>query len=217
MHPRRARLPRSNGKQVFAGKMSGFIGTVNTRVQLNTGCGRKINRVGGGTSTKSPGFRKFEPIAKDVLRLYDHVRFKFKEKYNAPDESGKPGRFGGRKETKDRKRGSRRISTYYFLEPQGPPVQGDVPIEKGFALPLISGFRVLIREDNGKFEWLTDPFQFFDTWGTKLARAITNASDLAGGDPHLVGRDPQAYRQLTSEVRRWYLEGEVAKRHGSKK
>jgi AIPR protein len=163
------------------------------------------------------GFRKFEPIAKDVLRLYDYVRFKFKDKYNAPDESGKPGRFGSRKETKDRKRGSRRISTYYFLEPEGPPVQGDVPIEKGFALPLISGFRVLIREKKGKFEWLADPFQFFDTWGTKLARAITNASDLAGGDPHLVGRDPQAYRQLTSEVRRWYLEGEVAKRNGLRK
>lgn len=163
------------------------------------------------------GFRKFEPIAKDVLRLYDYVRFKFKDKYNAPDESGKPGQFGGRKETKERKRGSRRISTYYFLEPDKGPVQGDVPIEKGFALPLISGFRVLIQEKKGKFEWLTDPFTFFDTWGTTLARTIMNASDLAGGDPHLVGRDPQAYRQMTSEVRRWYLEGELAKRNGSKK
>jgi hypothetical protein len=26
------------------------------------------------------------------------------------------------------------------------------------------------------------------------------------GDPHSVGRDPQVYQQLTSEVRRWYLE-----------
>lgn len=163
------------------------------------------------------GFRKFEPIAKDILRLYDYVRFNFKEKYNAADESGKPGRFGARKEAKDRKRGSRRISTYYFLEPEKGPVQGDVPIEKGFALPLISGFRVLVKEKKGRFEWLTDPFKFFDTCGTMLVRTIMNASDLAGGDPHLVGRDPQAYRQMTSEVRRWYLEGELAKRNGSKK
>jgi hypothetical protein len=163
------------------------------------------------------GFRKFEPIAKDILRLYDYVRFNFKEKYNAANESGKPGRFGARKEAKERKRGSRRISTYYFLEPDKGPVQGDVPIEKGFALPLISGFRVLVREKKGKFEWLTDPFTFFDTWGTTLVRTIMNASDLAGGDPHLVGRDPQAYRQMTSEVRRWYLEGELARRNGSKR
>jgi len=160
------------------------------------------------------GFRKFEPIAKDVLRLYDYVRFHWKEKYNAADESGKPG---GRKEAKVRKRGARRLSTYYFLEPDKGPVQGDVPIEKGLALPLISGFRVLIQEKNGKFEWLADPFKFFDMWGTKLARTIMNASELAGGDPILAGRDPQNYRQMTSEVRRWYLEGELAKRNGSNK
>jgi hypothetical protein len=33
------------------------------------------------------------------------------------------------------------------------------------------------------------------------------ASDRAGGDPHQVGRDPQVYTALCSEVRRWYLEG----------
>ncbi len=163
------------------------------------------------------GFRKFAPIAKDVLRLYDYVRFHWKEKYNVADESGKPGRLGGRKEAKLRKRGARRLSTYYFLEPQKGPVQGDVPIEKGLALPLISGFRVLIHEKNGKFQWLADPFKFFDLWGTKLARTIMNASELAGGDPILVGRDPQNYRQMTSEVRRWYLEGELARRNGVRK
>jgi AIPR protein len=163
------------------------------------------------------GFRKFEPIAQDILRLYDFVRFNFKEKYNTADETGKGGRFGARREAKERKRGSRRMSTYYFLEPDKGPVQGEVPIEKGFALPLISGFRVLVQERKGKFEWVTDPFKFFDVWGTKLVRTIMNSSDLAGGDPHVVGRDPQAYRQMTSEVRRWYLEGELAKRNGAKR
>jgi hypothetical protein len=38
-----------------------------------------------------------------------------------------------------------------------------------------------------------------------------NASDNANNDPHTVGRDPQVYRQLTSEVRRWYLEDQFAK------
>jgi hypothetical protein len=74
-----------------------------------------------------------------------------------------------------------------------------------------------VKEKKGKFEWLTDPFKFFDTWGTTLVRTIMNANDLAGGDPHLVGRDAQTYRQMTSEVRRWYLEGELATRNGSKK
>lgn len=163
------------------------------------------------------GFQKFAPISQDVLRLFDHVRFHFKGKYNAKvEETGKGGRFGGRKEAKERKRGKRKLSTYYFLDPLNGPALGDVPIEKGLAIPLISGFRVLVKERKGKFEWLTDPFEFFDTYGTKLVRTIMNASELAGGDPHLVGRDPQVYRQMTSEVRRWYLEGELAKRGGVK-
>ena len=118
------------------------------------------------------GFRKFEPIAKDVLRLYDYVRFKFKEKYNAPTKRGKPGRFGGRKETKVRKRGSQyafRHTTFSNLK-KARQFRVTCQSRRVWLSPSISGFRVLIQEKKGKFDWLTDPFQFFDAWGTKLAR-----------------------------------------------
>jgi hypothetical protein len=54
--------------------------------------------------------------------------------------------------------------------------------------------------------WLTDPFKFFDQHGTKFARAIMDISDSFGNNPHSVGREPQTYRQISSEFRRWYLE-----------
>jgi hypothetical protein len=68
-----------------------------------------------------------------------------------------------------------------------------------------------LQERDGKFEWQTDPSAFFDKYGTKLVRSLMNASDANGGDPHNVGRDPQVYQQLTSEVRRWYLESQFEK------
>jgi len=152
-------------------------------------------------------YKKLAPVSRDIMRLYDHVRLHFKEKYNAPDEAGRRGRFVKTKESKEAKqrRGSKSKATYHFLDPSG-PVRGADPIDKGFSIPLISGFRVLLEESNGPVKWLTDPIAFFDKYGTKLVRTVMNASDAKDGDPHTVGRDSQVYQQLTSEVRRWYLE-----------
>jgi hypothetical protein len=161
------------------------------------------------------GFEKLAPISRDIMRLYDYVRFHFKKKYNAPDdETGKRGLFAARREAKEanEKRAARQKATYYWLDPKGVPQIGDSVIDKGFAIPLISGFRVLLEERDGKFYWLTDPITFFDEYGSKLVRTIMNASDNLGNDPHTVGRDSQVYRQLTSEVRRWYLEGQFKAR-----
>lgn len=157
-------------------------------------------------------FKKLTPVAKDIVRLYDYIRLHFHEKYNAPDETGKRGRLGGRVELKGRKEASAKRDLkakkvpYYFLSPKE-VVFGETPIEKGFAIPLLSGYRLLLRQDaKGQFRWLTDPFKFFDQHGTKFARAIMDISDSFGNNPHSVGREPQTYRQISSDFRRWYLE-----------
>ncbi len=155
-------------------------------------------------------FKKMSNVARDILFLYDFVRLHFQDKYNAPDETGKRGLFGATKEAKDsqQKRGARAKATYYWLDPSEPK-KGNFVIDKGFAIPLISGFRVLLKKDEqGMFEWLTDPVELFTRYGNRLVRAIMNASNESGSEPWSVARDPQVYRQLTSEVRRWYLEGQ---------
>lgn len=161
--------------------------------------------------TKDPyEFKKMSNIALDVLKLYDFIRMKFVEKYNAADDAGRRGRFGARLEAKDAKdkRGAAAKARYYWLS-DADFIQGDIAIDKGFAIPLISGFRVLIEEKQGQFAWLTDPFLFFDKFGDKLVKAVMIASDNGNNEPWAVARDPQVYRTLTSEVRRWYLEGEL--------
>lgn len=162
-------------------------------------------------------FKKMSNVARDVLRLYDHIRLHFRDKYNEPDETGKRGLFGATKEAKDsqQKRGARVKATYHWLDPKE-PVKGTFVIDKGFAIPLISGFRVLLKKgDDGMYDWLTDPFELFERYGSRLVRAIMNASNESGSEPWSVARDPQVYRQLTSEVRRWYLEGKFESTQGT--
>jgi AIPR protein len=151
-------------------------------------------------------FHDMKPLCRDIVRLYDYIRFNWKDAYNAEDESGRRGRIGARTEMQKRRRNRSALATYHFLGDE--PVQGEVPVEKGFAIPLVSSFRALIEKDRkGKLKWYTDPFAYFDEHGSHLVRLIMTASDQAGGDPHQVGRDPQVYTSLYSEVRRWYLEG----------
>ena len=158
-------------------------------------------------------FKKLKPVCRDIVKLYDYIRFRWKDSYNTEDESGKHGRLGAKKAVTERRRNRTAMSSYYFLEDS--VVTGEYPIEKGLALPLISGFRALLEERDGVRHWQTNPFEFFDRHGTKLVRLIMTANDSSGGNPNQVGRDAQIYSTMFSEVRRWYLEDKFAETNPS--
>ncbi len=160
---------------------------------------------GDGHKQDLYGFRKLADVCRDIVRLNDHVRFNWKEKYNVEDESGKRGRLGGRTEVQKRKRNRKALATYYFLDPTKKPVEGDLPIEKGLSLPVLSSLRALLEEHDGKFHWTIDPFTFFDEHGTELINIVMDASEKKGGDPHSVGRDSQMYNYLYVVVNNIYL------------
>jgi hypothetical protein len=158
------------------------------------------------------GFKKLAPVCRDIISLYDYVRYHWKKAYNAEDPTGKRGRLGGLAVMQKRKRNRAAMATYYFLDPKKGPVKGeDFPVEKGFAIPLIASMRALLEEKKGKYDWYTSPFKFFDEHGDRLVKVVMTANDAAGDNPNTVGRDPQVYAALYSEVRRWYLEGKVAR------
>ncbi len=162
------------------------------------------------------GFRKLKPLCRDIVRLYDHIRFNWKQAYNAPDDAGKHGRLGSRSVMHQRKRNRAAMATYYFLDPKNGPVKGEnLPVEKGFAIPTVASLRALLEERDGKFKWYTSPFEFFDMHGSRLVKTVMAANDAIGDNPHAVGRDGQVYTALYSEVRRWYLEGKVARLEGA--
>lgn len=157
------------------------------------------------------GYKKLRSEAVRLVKLYDYCRLKWQDAYNAPDASGKRGRLGLTAEANQRQRNRVALSTYYFYSTDGEPTRGKYPIEKGLAIPLFSGFRALLQEDSdGQFRFYTDPFKFFDEHGKKLITVIMKSSDSVGSNPLYVGRDPQVYDNIYSEMRRWYLETQFA-------
>lgn len=156
-------------------------------------------------------FRKMASVARDIIRLHDFIRFNWKKAYNVKDESGRKGRLGKRTETQTRKRNRTALATYYFLDPEKGPVMGDLPIEKGLSIPLVSSLRALLEEKSGKFRWATDPFKFFDRHGASLVRIVMDASEGKGGNPHHVGRDAQVYNFLYMAANNSYVTEKLAK------
>lgn len=143
------------------------------------------------------GFQAFRKIADDVVCLYDYIRRFWDGKYDEADEHGRRGRIKARTEMDKRQRNRESKLIFYFLEDE--PVKKDsLPVEKGCAIPVLSSFRVLLNKNDatGEYEWIRNPFEFFDKHGTKLVREAMRASADKGGDMHLVGRDKEVYRNL---------------------
>jgi len=159
-------------------------------------------------------FKRLKGISRDIVKLYDHIRYTWKKAYNAKDEAGKRGALGARTEMHKRQRNRTAMATYYFLDPENGPVVGsrvegneDFPVEKGFAIPAISSLRpLLILGEDNQYYWYTDPFKFWDEHGTRLVRMIMTASENVGYNPHTVGRNGALYSSLYTQVRGLLLE-----------
>ena len=168
-------------------------------------------------------FQKLSSISRDIIRLYDYIRYTWKRAYNAKDEAGKGGKLGARTEMHKRQRNRTAMATYYFLDPINGPCVGstiegseDYPVEKGFAIPAISSMRpLLILGEDDKYRWYRDPFKFWDEHGTKLVRMIMAASENVGYNPHTVGRSAPLYSSLYTQVRGALLE-DLFKEQGKK-
>ncbi|HLF72245.1 MAG TPA: AIPR family protein [Dehalococcoidia bacterium] len=152
------------------------------------------------------GYRRLAPVAKDVWKLYDTIRYKWWDFYNKPHPvTGKPGRAGRLAEVRERKRRKASLMQYVTLHVQGDPAAGDKHVEKGLAFPALAGFRLLLEEGpDGNLRWKTDPFAFFEKYGVLLVRTVMDASDSRDNNPHIVGRDATVYdlvyRTIESEL-----------------
>lgn len=159
-------------------------------------------------------FKKFAPVCRDILRLYDRICYSWDDKYNAPDETGQRGRMGSRVENEKRKRDRDRLLTFYFLNEKNlfgePQKKQGLPVEKGFAIPVISAFRILLEEKlDGNYGWIEDPFDFFAEHGSKLVRSVMDASRDANSDAQRVGRDRNVYNALYGITQTVVLQSEL--------
>jgi len=147
-------------------------------------------------------YNKLRNVALGIWKLYDTIRYRWWDLYRLPDPiAGKYGRPGRLAEVQARKRGASKLMQYVTLGVNGNPEDGDKHVEKGLAIPLLAGFRVLLEPDSeGMFYWVEDPFDFFERHGQTLIRKIMEASDQRDQNTQVVGRDKMVYQMIYESI-----------------
>lgn len=140
------------------------------------------------------GYKRLAPIVVNILNLYDYMHVKFPEQYA---------------KTRDKAAIGKRKEVRYIKSPEKakelPLTHGKTQyiIPDGWLYPLLGSFRVLTtlhRKDKGLAGWITDPFKFFDEFGSQLIPTIVESSVELGSNPNAVGKSRRVWEALRDKV-----------------
>ncbi len=123
--------------------------------------------------------QKYIPLIPQILELRDRIYLDLPEAYN---KTG--GRFGGLT-------GVIQTSNKQRMEEVHLPFLGldsTYRIPNGFIYPVLAAFRNLIKIEDGKCQWKTDPIRFFEEYKEDLAK-IVGKQALGFSNPNKLGKD----------------------------
>lgn len=152
-------------------------------------------------NTKS--YEKIYPLAKDILKLYDHVQLELPRLYNkvrgeAGDVVG--GKFG-KLTGVSTYRGKRKAQLLFIGK------ESNYGVPSGFIYPMLGAFRALLEEKNGRYRWGKglDPFELLSgDFGERLAETIGNFA-LDARNPSKTGKQPLVWQSCYKEGQVLYL------------
>ena len=76
----------------------------------------------------------------------------------------------------------------------------------GFIYPILGSFRALMKEENGIYKWIKNPFLVTDELGGDLVATTVERSRTLGNNPQSVGKDAGNWKTLYMTVRLSMLE-----------
>lgn len=152
-------------------------------------------------ANREAAYEALYPIIGDLLGLYDRIRLRVPEAYNAK------GKRWGRVIKEPVGRGIK--EELYYRDPTGETTAPKAPAALFF--PMLSAFRAALRIDGEKYAWLDDaPLNWnddeFDEVVARLAVKIAKAVRSRGDDFHVVGRDNEVWGNCYSVVKEHLLE-----------
>lgn len=133
---------------------------------------------------------KYVPLIPQILELRDQIYLQLPEAYN---DAG--GRFGGLK-------GVIPTSNKPRMDQVNLPFIGEQSayrIPNGFIYPVLAAFRNLIRINNDKCEWKTDPIKFFNELKDDLAK-IVGKQAIEFNNPNKLGKDEATWTMCYQTV-----------------
>ena len=134
---------------------------------------------------------KMKPVMAQIFKLYDYLEAKMPEYYRKKNPAGKYGLVSGVITSKDPKKQLR--TKFYRNEiTHGSP--------NGFLFPILGSLRALLKEENGQYDWASNPFDILDKAGPELVWTTVERSRTLGNDPVKVGKDSGNWQTLYMRV-----------------
>lgn len=144
-------------------------------------------------------FVKLQPIMKDIFTLYDRLECKIGDYYR---EKTPKGRYGATKGV-----GVASESKPYRAKFSGKEIEYSTP--KSFLLPILGSLRALVTEEDGVYQWLSDPFAMLDEVGGTLVETTIERSRSLGNNPNATGKDLGNWKTLYQTVQLAVLQAQA--------
>ena len=142
-----------------------------------------------GNTNKNP-YVKMIPIMNDFFKLYDKLEVNVGNYYKEQNPSGRYGQVKGVISKKDTPYKSKFYqSNTEYVSPTG------------FIYPILGAFRALIKEENGVYTWIKDPFEVMDTVAKDLVNTTVDRSRTLGNNPQSTGKDTGNWQTLYMRVK----------------
>ncbi|MDD5071860.1 MAG: AIPR family protein [Patescibacteria group bacterium] len=128
--------------------------------------------------------QKYISLLPAILELHDYIYLRLPGAYNST--GGKFGSLTGVIEVTNKKR-MKKITLPFTSR------ESSYRIPSGFIYPVLAAFRNLVKNDNNRCSWVTDPFKLFDDLKVDLAQRVgEQAKELR--NPNKLGKDNATWR-----------------------
>ncbi|WP_208560327.1 AIPR family protein [Marinilactibacillus kalidii] len=133
-------------------------------------------------------YTKIAPLLPEITRLYDQIEKEMPSAYLEVTPGGLFGRIKG-VDVKDRE-----MATKFYQHPM------NHQISQGLIFPIISAFRTLISEEEGKLVWEVDPLEVWNRLRGKLVNNTIDMSRQLGNNPQSAGKSSTLWSQNLDAV-----------------
>ncbi len=138
-------------------------------------------------------YYKMKKIMPQIAKLYDELERRMPEFYKG-------------EATGVKKYGS--ITGVSMVKPGKPKYKSkfyeydmDYSTPNGFIYPILGAFRALVREKDGKYEWIKDPIKVLDELGNNMVASTIQMSRDLGNNPNATGKNSNLWQTLFMQVK----------------
>lgn len=149
------------------------------------------------SNTSDNPYVKMSNIMPDFFKLYEEIERNMSRFYKVRVPNG---RYGSVKGVQLPKSGQHFFSKFMHSDL-------DMISPNGFIYPILGSFRALLKEEDGEYVWMHDPFDILEKTGPELVETTISMSRDLGNNPQSTGKNSNLWTNLYKSVALELLSG----------